>query len=78
VLLIFYFIVHFSKENKKVRDLVGFIAFFKWALKKRVFYLVRSNYMNPEDNGRFIHFLSQISKLSYFNMLDLADVMMHH
>jgi len=29
--------------------------------------------MNPEDNyGRLIDFLSQISKLSYFNVLDLA------
>jgi len=35
--------------------------------------------MNPEDDyGRLIHFLSQISKLSYFNVLDLADFMMHH
>jgi len=28
--------------------------------------------------GRLIDFLSQISKLSYFNLLDLADVLMHH
>jgi len=36
-------------------------------------------YMNPEDNyGRLIDFLSQISKLSYFNALDVADFMMMH
>jgi len=28
--------------------------------------------------GRLIDFLSQISKLSYFNVLDLADFMMQH
>jgi len=34
---------------------------------------------NTEDNyERLIDFLSQISKLSNFNMLDLADFMMHH
>jgi len=32
-----------------------------------------------KDNcGRLIDFLSQISKLSYFNLLDLADFLMHH
>jgi len=40
---------------------------------------IGSNYINTEDNyGRLIDFLSQISKLSYFNVLDLADFMMHH
>jgi len=35
--------------------------------------------MNSEDNfERLVDFLSQISKLSYFNVLDLADFMMHH
>ena len=34
---------------------------------------------NTENSyGRLIDFLSQISKLSNFNMLDLADFMMHH
>ena len=28
--------------------------------------------------GRLIDFLSQISKLYYFNLLDLADFFMHH
>ena len=28
--------------------------------------------------GRLIGFLSQIKKLSYFTLLDLADVLMHH
>jgi len=44
----------------------------------RVVFLVGSNYINPEDNyGRLIDFLSQNSKLSYFNVLDLADFMMY-
>jgi len=35
--------------------------------------------MNSEDDyGRLVDFLSQISKQSYFNVLDLADFMMHH
>jgi len=33
--------------------------------------LLKDNY------GRLIDFLSQISKLSYFNLLDLADFLMH-
>jgi len=33
--------------------------------------------MNPEDHfGRSIYFLSQISKLFYLNVHDLADFMM--
>jgi len=41
--------------------------------------MVGSNYINPEDNyGPLIDFLSQISNLSYFNVLDLADFMMNH
>jgi len=32
-----------------------------------------------KDNyGPFIDFLSQISKLSYFNLLDLAEILMHY
>jgi len=47
--------------------------------KKRVFVLVESNYINTEDSyRRLIDFLSQISKLNYFNVLDLADFIMHH
>jgi len=58
---------------------VGFIAFFKWAFKKMCFFLVGSNYINLEDDyGRLIDFLSQISKLSCFNVLDLPDFTMHH
>jgi len=35
--------------------------------------------MNREDNyGRLTDFMSQISKLTYFNVLDLADFIMHH
>jgi len=42
------------------------------------FFFVGSNYINPENNyERLIDFLSQISKLSYFNLLDLADFMMY-
>jgi len=45
-------------------------------LKKGIF-LVGSNYTDPEANyGPLIDFLSQISKLSYFNVLGLADFMM--
>ena len=60
--------------------LIGFI-FFKWVFKKTTgcVFLVGSNYINTEDNyGRIIDFLSQISKLSFFNVLDLADFMMQH
>ena len=42
-------------------------------------FLVGSNYINAEDNyERFIDFLSQISKLSNFNVLDFADFMIRH
>jgi len=42
-------------------------------------FLVGSNYINTEDNyERLIDFLSQISKLFNFNVLDLADFMLHH
>jgi len=35
--------------------------------------------MNSEDNyGRLVDFLSQILKLTYFNVLGLADLVMHH
>jgi len=45
---------------------------------KRVIFLVGSYYTNTEDNyERLIDFLSQISKLFNFNVLDLADFMMH-
>jgi len=63
------------------------MAFFKgkewdfwWVLLYffRVFFLVGSDYINPENNyGCLIDFRSQISKLSYFNSLDLADFVMH-
>jgi len=62
--------------------LVDLVAFLKLALKKikkTGVSLVGFNYTNPEDNyGRLIDFLSQISKLFYFNMNDLADFIMHH
>jgi len=59
-------------QRKRVGFLVGFIVFF------RVFFLVGSNYINPEnDYGCLIDFLSQISELFYFNLLDLANFMMH-
>jgi len=32
-----------------------------------------------KDNyGRLMDFLNRISKLSYFNLIDLADFLMHH
>jgi len=46
--------------------------------QKRVIFVGWVQLRNTEDNyGRLIDFLSQISKLSNFNMLDLADFMMH-
>jgi len=37
-----------------------------------------SNYINTEDNYEpLIDFLSQTSKLSYFNVLDLVDFMIY-
>jgi len=57
---------------------VGFLLVYKVRFFKNtwVFFLVGSNYINSEDNyGRLIDFLSQMSKLSNFNVLDLADFM---
>jgi len=46
--------------------------------QKRVMFVGWVQLRNTEDNiGRLIDFLSQISKLSNFHMLDLADFMMH-
>ena len=75
LLTLFYFTVHFSKQR------VGFwsvlLLFLSGPLKKRVRFMDASNYTNNEDNyTRLINFLSQISKLSYFNVLDLDDFMM--
>jgi len=40
--------------------------------------LVGSKHINPEDNrGPLTDFVSQTSKLPYFNVLDLADFMMY-
>jgi len=49
---------------------VGFIVFFSGV------FFGWSDYINPENNyGCLIDFRNQISKLSYFNSLDLADFM---
>ena len=57
---------------------MGFIAFLEVGFLKWVIFLVGSSYINTEDNyERLIDFLNQISKLSYFNVLDLAAFMMH-
>jgi len=63
-----------------VEFLVGFIDFFKWASKKkRVVFLFGSNHINTENSyGRLIDFLSQISKLYHFSVLDLVDFVMYH
>jgi len=52
------------------------VGFFK---NTRVVFLVGSIYINCEENyGPLIDFLSQLSKLSYFNVLDLAHFIMFH
>jgi len=70
VLLILLFISGYIFKGKEKSGIFGgFYCFFKCAFEKAVF-LVRSNYMNPEVNyGLLIDFLSQISKLSYFNVI---------
>jgi len=81
VCCLFYFLFHstFFKGKEKSGIFGGFYCFFKVGLKKRVFFLVRSNHTNPEDYyGRLSDFLSQISKLSYLKVPDLTDFMMHH
>jgi len=79
VLLVLIFISWcISQEKRKEWDFWWFTVCFKWALKKRVFF-GWSNYMNSGDNyGRLVDSLSQMSKLFYFNVLDLADFMMYH
>jgi len=71
----FSFIVQFSKENSRG----GFwlvLLFFEVGFVKRVIFLVGSNYINTVDNyERLIDLLRQISKLSNFNVLGLADFM---
>ena len=59
---------------------MGFIAFLSGLSKqKRMIFFGWVQLHNTEDNnGRLIDFLSQFSKLSNFNMLDLVDFMMHH
>jgi len=60
---------------------VGFVGLYYVGFFKNpwVFFLVGPNYINPEDNyGPLIDFLSQTSKLSYFNVLDLVDFIMYH
>jgi len=58
--------------------LLGFSVFLV-GFSKQLIFLVGSNYINTKDNyKRLIDFLSQISKLSNFNVLDLADIMRHH
>jgi len=73
----FYFIAHFSKKVKS-GILMDFFVFSSGLFKTGDF-LVGSDYINTEDNyERLIDFLSQISKLFNFNVLDLADFMLHH
>jgi len=58
---------------------VDFIVCLRKLSKKSGDFLIGSNYIHTEDNyGCLIEFLSQISKLSNLNVLDLADFMMHH
>jgi len=59
---------------------MGFVVFFKLDFHKTPgCFFSLSKYINREaDYGRFIDFVSQISKLSCFDVHDLADFMMHH
>jgi len=76
VCCLFYVLLRNIFFKGKEWDLFFLSGIFK---KTRVIFFVRSNCINPVDSyGRFIDFLIQISKLSYFNVLDLADFMMHH
>ena len=57
---------------------MGFTAFLKWALKITSDFFGWVKLHNTEDDyGVLVDFLSQISKLSKFNMLHLADFVMH-
>jgi len=51
-------------------------------LYSAIFQIVRSKGNHKKgvkvNHRRLIDFLSQISKLSYFNLLDLPDSLMHH
>jgi len=82
LLRLFYFLLHSTFFKGKVKSgIIGGFYFFKWAFQKTTGSdcLVASNQINTEHNyGLLLDFLSQISKLSYFNMLDLADFMMQH
>jgi len=58
---------------------VGFVVFLARFSKEMAVFLVGFNYNNTEGNhGCLIHVLSQTSKPPYFNVLHLADFMMHH
>jgi len=79
VCCLFYFLLHNAFSKEKLRVGFWWVYWFKWAFQNGWFFLFGSNYVNAEDNyERLIDFLSQISKLSNFNALDLADFMMHH
>jgi len=79
VCCLFYFLLHsiFFKGKVKSGIFDGFCFSLRGLLKKGVIYfgwvqLREGNY------GRLIDFLSQISKLSNFNLFDFADFTMHH
>jgi len=81
VCCLFYFLFHsrFFKGKVKCRIFGGFYCFFlSGFFKKTSDFIGWVKLHNTEDNyGRLIDFLSQISKLSNFNMLDLAGFKMH-
>ena len=72
---LFYFVLHgtFFKGTGKSGIFGVFSCFFYVGIKKREVYFgwVQLHY------GRLIDFLSQISKLSNFSLLDFADFRMH-
>jgi len=81
VCCLFYFQLHSTFfEGKEGWDLWWvLLVCIKWAFQKNGCFLVVPDYINPEDNyGPLIDFLNQISKLSYFNVLGLADFVMYH
>ena len=76
---LFYLLLHCTFfKGKGVSEIFGdFVVFLYGGLKKRVIYFGWDQ-LREGNYGRLIDFLSQISQLSNFNLLDFADFMMDH